>query len=65
MVKPLSEVGNTNDLSIYVWFIHSQVNNFKKIQKYNSKCTEFIRKNKTGHMNSKIMLTSINNPNKW
>ena len=57
MVKLLPETGNNNDLSIHVWLIYFQMKNLKKIQKYDSKCTKFIRSNpKLGLLGSSTLV---------
>ena len=48
VVKHILQTWNTNDVSVYVWFIHSRTKNFKKhvnVKKNNLKYTKFTIKN--------------------
>ena len=46
--KPILETWNANDVTVYVWFIHSLTKSFKNMQckKYHSKCPKSTIKNK-------------------
>ena len=61
VVKHILQTWNTNDVSVYIWFIHSRTKNFKKhvnVKKNNLKYTKFTIKSKIIQIESKIRSTS-------
>ena len=57
VVKPISETRNSNDVIMFVWFIHSPILKRYNVKKNRSKCTKFTATTKIRQIKTETRFT--------